>query len=208
MDNYIGGLNGPLDVPEWDKIYDDAVRDNIPVIRKDTAKVLYFLLKARAPKNVLEIGTGSGYSTLWIARALGRDVGGAGLVTLERDRNRYERAVEVLKNVPGARVLYQDAFEYLGSTSETFDAVFLDSQKRDYIGLIPLLEKHMAPGALLLADNIFFNGRVLHIDPADEKKYRDGTELLKEFNQYLSSGGKFETLFLPVDDGIAAAIKK
>lgn len=201
---YLDGLNRYLDMPEWDALYEQAAGRNIPVIRKDTVKLLYMVVKLAGPKRFLEIGTGSGYSTLWIRKALPES---SELVTLERDQNRFEAASQLLEGRANTKVLFRDAFEYLRGDDGPFDGVFLDSQKRDYIELLPLIEKRMPAGALLFADNVLFNGRVVEIPAPDEKKYRDGAELLKKFNSRIAGSGEFESVFLPVDDGIVIARK-
>lgn len=203
-EEYIEGLNRFLDMPEWDRLYDDALGQNIPVIRKNTAKLLYIILKLAAPKRVLEIGTGSGYSALWIRKAIPES---SELITLERDKNRFDAAEKLFAGSKHTKVLYRDAFDHLPSETGTYDAVFLDSQKRDYIALVPLIEKKLTAGGILFADNILFGGRVVQLAPEDEDKYKSGSELLRQFNESLAGGGPFESLFLPIDDGVVIARK-
>lgn len=204
LEEYLNGLNKFLDNPEWDALYEDAVGRNIPVIRKETARLLYFMLKLAAPKRVLEIGTGSGYSTLWIRQALPAQ---SELVSLERDDNRHAAAMKLFGGIGNTKILHIDAFDYLREETGVFDAVFLDSQKRDYIALVKILEKRIPSGGILAADNIWFGGRAVREIPGDGDNYKRGALLLREFNAYLASGGVFESVFLPVDDGIVIARK-
>jgi predicted O-methyltransferase YrrM len=202
---YIEMLNRPLEKTEWDPIYDEAVRLQIPVVRKNTARLIYILIKLKNPQNVLEIGTGSGFSTLWIEHGLSEN---ARLTSLERDKNRYEKASILFKDHSKIHLLYQDAFDYLKEPVGTFDFVFLDSQKRDYIDFLPLLEKKLVSGGVLVIDNFLFQGKVVSMTPDEEKKYKGGVDLLKKFNEELAKHPAFDTLFLHLDDGVVIAVKK
>lgn len=201
---YIQDLNAPLGESAWESVYQKAVEKNIPVVRKTTVRLLYLLAVLHRPLNALEIGTGSGYSALWIRKGLPEQ---SKLTTLERDNNRYQDAALLFRDYPGIELIKADAFQFLKESPGGFDFVFLDSQKRDYIDFLPLLKTRIVKGGLLIIDNFLFNGKVVEIDPKDEAKYRGGVELLKRFNHSLSSDGSFESLFLPLDDGLAVARK-
>jgi caffeoyl-CoA O-methyltransferase len=202
---YVDGLNRSLDNREWDSLYESAAAQKIPVIRKDAAKILYFLTALVQPETVLEIGTGSAYSTLFIIRGLPED---GHLTSLERDRNRYEAARILLDKEPRVNLVFQDAFTYFHETTGSFDMVFLDAQKRDYIDFLPILQHRIKPGGVLIADNFLFGGKVVEMTEEEKEKYAGGVERLKEFNRALSNHPDFEALFLPIGDGICAARKK
>jgi caffeoyl-CoA O-methyltransferase len=204
IQSYIEALNRPLDIPDWDKLYNEAVKLQVPAVRKDTAKLLYLLVKLKNPANVLEIGTGSGFSALWMGRGLSAD---ALLTTLERDKNRYEKAGALFRDRKNIRVLNRDAFRFLKETGETFDFVFLDAQKRDYIDFLPLLERKINSGGVLVTDNFLFQGKAAAMSTDEEDKYKGGVELLKKYNEALANHPAFETLFLGLDDGVAVAVK-
>jgi predicted O-methyltransferase YrrM len=191
---YASFLNKPLDFPGWEKIYNEAVKRNIPVLRPLSAKVLYFLIKISKPEKILEIGSGSGYSTLWISRAL---AGHARLLSIERDMNRFVMADTLFRKDERVEIVHMDALEYLRGCSDLYDFVFLDAQKRDYIKFLELLKKRIKKGGLLCADNFLMSGLGA-----------SGVRLLRSFNEELSTGGCFESLFVSIEDGLVIAIKK
>jgi folylpolyglutamate synthase/dihydrofolate synthase len=202
---YSSFLNESLDIPEWEKIYTEAVNQKIPALRPFSCKFLYFLVKIARPEKILEIGTGSGYSTLWIARGLS---GKAVLISLERDRKRFDLASKLFRDNPRVRVLHRDAFKYLGENSDIYDFVFLDAQKRDYLSYLELLKSRIKTGGILVADNFLLGGLTASLPELKKEKYQGGVRLLRAFNYELSRGGSFETLFVSIEDGLTIALKK
>jgi predicted O-methyltransferase YrrM len=203
--SYIASLNQFLDCPEWDALYNWAVLEKIPVVRKNTARFLYFLVKIKKPERALEIGTGSGYSTLWMEKGLEES---AEFTTIERDRNRFEAAKKLFESYPRIRVLCQDAFAFLKESQRTFDLVFLDAQKRDYVEYLELLENKIEKGGILFVDNFLFGGKVIQMSEEEKAFYHNGVDRLKKFNEKLSRHPAFETLFLSIDDGVIVALKR
>ncbi len=202
---YTDELNNDLDEAEWDDLYEKSVKNKIPIIRKTTAKLLYFLIKFKRPENFLEIGTGSGYSTLWIHKGLSGD---AKLTTIERDKNRFIEAQKLFHDYRNIDLLYLDAFDYLKNSTGQFDFVFLDAQKRDYTEFLKILEDRVIPGGIFFTDNFLFNGKVIEMEDGNEEKYSGGVDLLKQFNYKLSRHKSFKSLFLNIDDGIIISIRK
>jgi dihydrofolate synthase/folylpolyglutamate synthase len=195
-DEYASFLNGPLDIPEWEGIYSEALRLKIPVLRPLSARLLYFVTRLAKPRNILEIGTGSGYSTLWIMRGMGSH---ARITTFERDKNRFESAGKLFGDNPAVNFIRGDALELLPENEEVFDFVFLDAQKRDYPLYLDILRGRMSKGGILFADNFLYEGH-------DEKS--SGANLMRLFNEELSRGNSFDSLFLSIEDGVVIAIKK
>jgi caffeoyl-CoA O-methyltransferase len=204
--DYIEKLNSAKGTPEIiGKIVTYARESNIPAIRNTTAKILYTLAVIKQPKRVLEIGTGSGFSTIAIASGAPQS---AEIITLERDKKRFDKAKDFFRDYPNIEIIYIDALKYLEKNNKAFDFVFLDAQKRDYINFLSLIEKCLADTGIFVADNLLFGGRVIHIPEEDKPKYGEGARLLHKFNTSLAENPSFDTTFLPVDDGIAIAIKR
>lgn len=203
IENYIHSLNHPLIFPGADRLFDESVKKKIPVLRQNTARLLFMMIKMKSPSTILEIGTGSTYSTRWIISAAPK----ARVVTLERDKNRYEAARESLSKYFGVELLRTDVFKYLPECNEHFDFILLDSQKRDYIDLLPLLTQRLNIGGFLFTDNILFGGKAAILSEEQKKKYQGGVERLRAFNEALSQSPQFETVFLDIDDGVALSIK-
>ncbi len=203
IDEYIHSLNHPHIFPGLDLLYDESVKKKIPVLRKNTARLLFLLIKMKSPKTILEIGTGSTYSTQWIISAASE----AHIVTLERDKNRYEAARKYLSRYPNVDLVRKDVFNYLPNCSKHFDFILLDSQKRDYIELLPMLTQKLNIGGFLFTDNILFGGKAACLSEEQKAKYQGGVERLRAYNKTLSLSPYFETVFLDIDDGVALSIK-
>ncbi|OHD08790.1 MAG: hypothetical protein A2086_03135 [Spirochaetes bacterium GWD1_27_9] len=177
----------------------------IPAIRFDVALFLNLISFLKQPKNVLEIGFGSGVSALFIQKDL---ISQEIFITLERDKKRYERGTRLLKKLENStlNLLNLDAFDFFKQNNNQFDLVFIDAVKKDYIDYFKIIKDRLNPNGIIICDNIFFNGKI--IEENLPEKYEKGVALLKEFNQTLSNDKSFFTQFLPIGDGISISIKK
>jgi predicted O-methyltransferase YrrM len=125
-------------------------------VEPDTARLLVVLIRALAPRRMLELGTSNGYSTIWLADAA-RAVG-ATLTTVEIDPDRAARARENLERAglaEHAELRIADAAAVLGASGDaTWDFVFLDAERPAYAGYWPDLVRTLAPRGLLAVDNV------------------------------------------------------
>ena len=175
----------------------------IPAVRYDAAIALNLFSRLKNPVNVLEIGFGSGASSLFINKNINPEL----FISLEKDSYRYNRGVKLLSNYKNnITLLNDDAFVYLEKSKVFFDFVFLDSVKSDYIKFINPIKKSLNHGGLLVTDNIIFSGRV--VDDNVEKKYQNGVKYLNIYNKTLSDDNDFITLFVSTGDGLSISIKK
>lgn len=205
--DYLDGLNGLVaaETPRIRAVREEAERLSIPAIRAETAGLLRFLTALAGPSRILEIGTGNGLSALWMNLAAPR----AEIVTLERDRKRFELASRNLAHLSGVSVVYADAFDWIaGNAGGRFGLVFLDAQKRDYARFLEVLPDLIEPGGLLVADNVLFGGRAASDGAELEEKYRGGVALLKHFNEAFARDERFAARFFADGDGLAAGVKK
>lgn len=124
-------------------------------VTPDVGLFLHNLVLAARPQSLIEIGTSGGYSTVWLGTAA-RATGGA-VTTLEIDPMKVALAREALQETGLDRtvtILEGDAFEYLRSRKDTAGFVFLDAEKEDYLEFLSLVVPLLAPGAILVADNL------------------------------------------------------
>jgi len=118
-------------------------------IGPETGKVLHALIKAKRPKNVLEVGTSIGYSTLWMASALPK---GSKLITLDYWEERLEIAESYFKRSKlSVEVVQGDALKTIPKLKKKFDVLFLDATKKDYLKY--LRRTKLNKNALIIADN-------------------------------------------------------
>jgi predicted O-methyltransferase YrrM len=179
---------------------------NIPIVSRDAGRVLSVLAGGRT--RIVEVGTAYGFSTLWLA--LGQPAGGT-IVTIDPDRSRTDLAREWWRQagipdeqivVVNARAL--DAFA-LGEAALAgpFDLVFIDALKPEYGAYVEALAGRLAPGALILADNVLWSGRVSGARPvaADDVN----TNALRDFDKALLADPRFTSTILPLGDGLLIA---
>jgi predicted O-methyltransferase YrrM len=142
--------------------------DRLRNVEPDTARLLALLIRALAPKRLLELGTSNGYSTIWLADAA-HAVGGS-LTSVEIDSERTEQARENLRRAGLEAVVdlrVEDAGGALaGSADGEWDFIFLDAERPAYTGYWPDLVRVLAPRGLLAVDNV-----ISHADELSE--FRD-----------------------------------
>lgn len=184
-----------------------AEPEGIPILSRDSGRMLAILAGGR--RRVVEVGTAIGYSTLWMALALAEPRDGR-IVTIDPDRERTARAREFWRRagVPDERVSVVNApalDAFAAGTPELagpFDLAFIDALKDEYSDYVRELRPRLAPGALVVADNVLWSGRTSGARPARDG---DGTEALREFCREMSSDPAYETTILPIGDGLLIA---
>ena len=182
-----------------------AAPEGIPILSRDSGRMLGILVSGRP--RVVEVGTAIGYSTLWMA--LGVPEGGA-IVTIDPDRDRTRRAREFWRraDVPDGRieVVNAPALEAFAAGTPAlagpFDLAFIDALKPEYLAYVRELRPRLAPGALVVADNVLWSGRTSGGRPSREG---DGTDALREFCLAMFADPDFETTILPIGDGLLVA---
>jgi caffeoyl-CoA O-methyltransferase len=154
------------------------------------------LSKMIRPHNILELGTYTGYGTLCLSEGL--QVGGT-IHTIEKNRSLKGFAQDVYHKAGISDNVIQhigDAAEIITSIDSTFDLVFIDAAKRQYIKYIDLVLPKMTSGGIILADNVLWKGKVVS---DDNDKLGEG---LDAFNRYVMDHPDIENIILPLDDGL------
>lgn len=177
----------------------------IPAVDFETALFLKFITSIIKPKRILEIGFGSGVSAIFTHMG---NPGVETFISLERDENRFNRGIDLLKKyrINNINIKNIDAFTYLKSMAPDFDFIFLDAQKRDYHQYLSHLKYIIKNQGIFICDNISFNGKV--VESNLDKKYKDGVKYIKIFNKMIVEDNSFETIFIPIGDGISFSIRK
>ncbi len=161
-------------------------------------RVLSMISKIIQPKNVLEIGTYTGYSALCIAEGIHKE---GTIYTLDKNEE-----LEDLQNKYFERSGYRDRIkQYFGNALEIipgfekkFDLVFIDADKSNYPNYFELIIDKMNPGGIILSDNVLWSGKVIEeLDPKDLD-----TKALLKYNSLLNSDDRIETVLLPIRDGL------
>ena len=185
---------------------EDGRRDGIPIVDRDSGRVLSVLAVGR--RRIVEVGTAIGYSTLWLA--LGQPDDGT-IVTIDPDADRAARArawwrkagiADARIEQVSARALDAFAAEEPGLAGP-FDFAFVDALKPEYEAYVEALVPRLAPGALLVADNVLWSGRVSGERPAASDD--ESTRALRAFDRALLRDPRFVATILPVGDGLLMA---
>ena len=182
-----------------------AKRTSIPIVDRESGRALAALAAGR--RRIVEVGTAIGYSTLWLA--MGQAPGGT-IVTIDPDTNRTERARAWWRDadVHDERIvqLTAKALEAFAAgepeLAGPFDMAFVDALKDEYEAYVEALVPRLAPGALLVADNVLWSGRVSGARPSEAD---DDTEALRAFDRALLRDRRFVATILPVGDGLLVA---
>jgi len=164
-------------------------------------RVLSMISKLIRPKNILEIGTYTGYSTLCFAEGLSKD---GKIITIDKNEE-----LETLQNKyfekSGYRSQIQqmvgDATKIIPTLTQQFDLVFIDADKSNYINYFHLIIDKMKPGGIILSDNVLWSGKVVEsLNPKDLD-----TKVLLEYNKLLNIDKRVETVLLPIRDGLTVS---
>ncbi|AOY43331.1 MULTISPECIES: O-methyltransferase [unclassified Psychrobacter] len=144
---------------EADSTYDSEQSNRLARhrhVEPDAVQFLANIATIRQPKKVLEIGTSTGFSTLWLAYGL-RHQAECDFISLDIDKNRSEAARQHLQNTglsDSVRLIVQDALIFLNSNEDVFDLVFLDAERQFYIDYIRGLHNALDVGSVLIVDNV------------------------------------------------------
>ena len=182
-----------------------AAPEGIPILDRASGRILATLAANR--RRIVEIGTAIGYSTLWMA--LGQPADGA-IVTIDPNAERTARARAFWRRagVPDERVTIVEAkaLDALATDDPAlagpFDLAFIDALKPEYLAYLEALAPRLAPGALVVADNVLWSGKTSGAQPA---RPGDGTAELRQFSEKVLADPRFEATILPVGDGLLLA---
>jgi predicted O-methyltransferase YrrM len=183
-----------------------AQRKSIPIVDRESGRALAALAAGR--RRIVEVGTAIGYSTLWLA--MGQAPGGT-IVTIDPDTSRTERARAWWRD---AGVIDERIAQVTAKALEAFaageralegpfDMAFVDALKDEYQSYVDALVPRLAPGALLVADNVLWSGRVSGARPSGPDDV--DTEALRAFDRALLRDNRFVATILPVGDGLLVA---
>jgi caffeoyl-CoA O-methyltransferase len=202
VDSYLASLCAAPD-PELAAMETVAERRHFPSIDRRTGVLLGLLVRSMGARRILELGSGFGYSALWMARELPED----GKITcIDRSAaNRdlalgYFHAAGLEKHV---EFIVGDALEAARGLAPGFDLVFNDIDKEGYPESADMVVPLLRPGGLFVTDNTLWKGRV-----ADPSATDPQTEAVRAFNRKVCGHPRFESIILPVGDGVTICRKR
>jgi len=204
MEGYLETLLGERD-PLLREMEEQALRETIPVVTPMVGNFLQLLVRMVKAQAVLEIGTAIGYSTIWLGRAVEKT--GGQVTTIDMNQDRLRRALNFFERAKLQHcitALEGDACKILLTLESVFDFVFIDAAKGEYLDYLNLIYPLIAPGGVLVVDNVLFRGWVV---PGTEfaPKYERIVGGLRQFLQDLCRNPDFSTTVLPFGDGVSVS---
>lgn len=167
-------------------------------------RLLKMLVQMIRPKNILEVGTFSGYSALCMAEGLEE---GGKVYTFEINDEQEDFTRPWIEQSPVAdkiEFIIGDAISEAPKLGVTFDMAFVDGDKRTYVETYEMVLQLLNPGGFILADNTLWDGHVT--DPAYDRDHQ--TQGIRRFNDYIAQDTRVEQVILPLRDGLTLIRKK
>lgn len=195
-------------LPDWlEDIESRAVKDDVPIIRKETAALLTFMVRTRRPARILEVGSATGYSALLMWNASG---GSVKIDTIEKYEKRVPIAEENFKKNAGDMItLYAgDAAEVLPTLTQEYDMIFMDAAKGQYLSFLPEVLRLLKSGGILITDNVLQEGDVMESRYAVCRRDRTIHSRMRDYLYELMHNEALESTILSGGDGMAISYKK
>lgn len=208
VSSYIDSLRAAPDAV-LEEMEEHGRGDGIPIVPPETGAFLHILARARGARRIVEVGTAIGVSTLYLARALPAD--GGAIVSFEIDPERHAAARDYLARAgvaDRADLRLQDAREGLAALEAgSFDFAFIDGVKAQYGDYFERLLPLLAPGAVLVVDNVLMSGAVAE-GRGDGHWTDEQVQGARAFNARLTSAPELTGTVTPVGDGVLVAVRR
>ncbi|MDO5702161.1 MAG: O-methyltransferase [Lachnospiraceae bacterium] len=191
--------------PYLRKIEEEAIKGDVPILRTDTREVLRAMLASTRPSSILEIGTATAFSCLFMC-----EYSEARVVTIENFERRIE---EASANIAGSdfadriTLMKGDAQDILPGLDGSYDMVLLDAAQGQYIYFLPHILRLLRSGGMLITDNVFIGGDILESRFAVERRKRTIHARMREYLRELTGREDLVTAVMPVGDGLAVTVK-
>ena len=182
-----------------------AKLNNIPIMQKDGILYLINYIKENNIKNILEIGSAIGYSSIMMA-SINSDIR---ITTIERDKDRYDLAVFNIKKYnldKQINIIYGDAVDT--DITGMYDLIFIDAAKGKNIFFFEKYKNNLVKGGTIITDNLSFHGLVEDSDLVKTKNQRGIVNKIKNFISFLDNNEEFATEYIPVGDKIAISKRR
>ena len=205
LDNYV--VNHSEDEPE---LLRELTRETYQKILQPRmlsghyqGRLLSMISKLTHPKNILEIGTYTGYSAICLAEGIKSD---GELHTIDINEELLDFQRSYFNKSPYGKQIFQhlgNALEIIPSLNKTFDLIFIDADKDNYPAYFNAIIDKLNPGGIILSDNVLWSGKV--IEPIKEDDF--STKALLKYNTLLKEDKRIETFILPIRDGLTISRK-
>ena len=182
-----------------------ASREAVPIMQDEGCDFICDYIKEHSCKNILEIGTAIGYSSIRFA-GLADDIK---VTTIELDIDRHLKAVENFKTAGlSDRITAIHADALTCPLEDLFDLIFIDAAKAQYIKFFEKYKENLAPGGVIISDNLSFHGMVDDLSLTHNYSTKKLVKKIQKYAEYLRTNQEFETTFYEVGDRIAVSKRR
>lgn len=185
----------------------EAREAGVPIIRPETQRLLRFFLQMQKPLTILEIGSAVGFSALLMSEY---GPTSCHITTIENFEKRIEQAKENFKRAGKEEkitLLAGDAADILPKLTGSYDMIFMDAAKGQYLSFLPEVMRLLSAEGLLLSDNVWQEGDILESRYAVTRRDRTIHSRMREYLYQITHDARLETVILPVGDGVAASFR-
>ena len=211
IDERLATFINSLDVgnaPYLNELERYAKKTNVPIIRTEMQSLLKFLLAMKEPKEILEVGTAIGFSALLMSEYGPKD---CHITTIEKYEKRIPLAKENFKKAgkeDSITLLEGDAVDILQTLEGSYDFIFMDAAKGQYINFLPDILRLLKVGGLLISDNVLQDGDIIESRFAVTRRNRTIHARMREYLYELKHHEDLETVILPVGDGVTISVRR
>lgn len=194
--------------PFLEELEQYARKTDVPIIRPQVQNLLKLLLAIKEPKAILEVGTAIGFSALLMSEYAPRD---CHITTIEKYEVRIPIARENFKKAGKEKaitLLEGDAAQILKELTGSYDMIFMDAAKGQYIHFLPDILRLLPRGGILISDNVLQDGDVLQSRYAVTRRDRTIHSRMREYLYELKHHEELQTDILPIGDGVTISVKK
>ena len=191
-----------------EQIEQEALEAHIPIIKKETQSFLKVLLQISEPMNILEVGCGVGFSSLLMSENTSAS---CKITTIENSPKRALVAEDNFRRMGKEEqitLIKGDAMEVLEELEGSFDFIFMDAAKAQYIYFFPNVLRLLKEGGVLLSDNVLQDGDIIESRYAIEKRNRTIHDRMREYLYLLKHHEELTTSIIPLGDGVAVSVRK
>ena len=200
-----------LEVPESaviEAIEQEALRDRVPIIRKEMQSFLKVLLMIKRPMRILEVGAAVGFSSILMSEYMPED----GLITTIEN---YDKRIPIARaNFKRAGkeeqidLIEGDALEVMHGLEGPYDLIFVDAAKGQYIHYLPEVMRLLGTDGVLVSDNVLQEGDIIESRFAVERRNRTIHSRMREYLYELKHHDQLQTSIIPLGDGVALSVKR
>lgn len=184
----------------------EALDTYVPIVRKDMQAYIKYEMLRTKPRRILEVGTAIGFSALLMSEY----APDADITTIEN----YDKRIPIAREnfvrfgkQDKIRLIEGDALEVLPALKDTYDFIFMDAAKGQYINYLPDILRLLSPGGILVSDNVLQDGDIIESKYAVVRRDRTIHTRMRDYLYELKHNDALTTVILPVGDGITVSVR-